>query len=403
MDQKKVEKTITPNTHVGSNQIAVRHYNERLILNLIRKHGKLTKAEATRATTLSPNAISNIFRNLEAENLLIKGKPERGKMGQPSVPASINPDARFYLGLKIGRRSFDLVLLDFSGKIRASRTEFHPYPTPQNCIAFVEPSIKILLKQAKVARKNVSGFGVAMPGELWSWTVEVGAPRSEMEAWRDFDVAGALSKLGPWRVAIENDGTAACRAELMFGPHADKQDYVYFFVGTLIGGGIVLNSSVFTGRTGNAGGFGPLRVPGSIAGKDRLMDHSSIFVLEQRIAQTRADPHGIWKDHDGWKKFPDLVTEWIETTAKGLADAAVSSLSIIDFEAVVVDGAFPADVRDRLVEAIRLTLDRMDLQGISRPRVESGRWGAIARAVGAATLPLVAEYSINQSPFASMN
>ncbi|TNB49569.1 ROK family protein [Martelella lutilitoris] len=403
MERQNQEESGASPKRRGSNQIVVRHYNERLVLQLIRRHGQLTKAEATRATTLSPNAISNIFRSLEAENLLLKGEPARGKMGQPSIPASINPDAKFYFGLKVGRRSFDLVIIDFAGEIRASESVFHDYPTPEACIGFVRAAIETLLGQAKVRKKDIAGFGVAMPGELWSWTDEVGAPAAEMNAWRTFDIAEALAALGAWRVMIENDGTAACRAELMFGPHADKHDFVYFFVGTLIGGGIVLNGSVFSGRTGNAGGFGPLRIPGGVAGKDRLMDQTSVFVLERAIAETGADPHCIWHRPASWDAFPGEVEAWVSATAKGLAAATVSSLSIIDFEAVVVDGAFPEHVRATLIDAIRTEIETMDLQGISKPSVEAGRWGSLAKAVGAAALPLAAEYSIENSPFVALS
>ena len=48
----------------GTNQVDVRGFNEKLILHLIRHYGQLTKAEATRATGLSPNAISTICRAL---------------------------------------------------------------------------------------------------------------------------------------------------------------------------------------------------------------------------------------------------------------------------------------------------------------------------------------------------
>ena len=397
MTQQKADGTGLLPKRLGSNQIAVRHHNERLVLQLIRRHGSLTRAQATRATGLSANAISNIFRNLEAENLLLMGEPARGKMGQPSVPASINPEAKFYLGLKVGRRSYDLAVIDFMGGIRAVKTTYHPYPTPSECVSFVKTSLTPLLKAAKIRRGDLAGFGVAMPGELWSWAEETGAGQQEMDVWRDFDMEKALSKIGPWPIFIENDGSAACRAELMFGPHADKHDFVYFFVGTLIGGGIVLDSSVFTGRTGNAGGFGPLRIPGGVAGKDRLMDQTSIFVLEQAIKEAGGDPNRIWRDPKGWEEFAAPVERWVRMAAKGLAVAAVSSLSIIDFEAVVVDGAFPDGVRDALVTALRHELDNMDLQGISKPPVEAGHWAHLAKVVGAASLPLSAQYAIDNS------
>src|SRR6185503_20082469 len=112
----------------GTNQSGVRLYNERLVLSLIRRHGSLAKAEIARLTGLSAQTISVIIRQLEADGLLRKEAPLRGRIGQPSVPFSLNPNGAFFLGLKIGRRSTDLVLLDFLGRPLKSRREPCRYP-----------------------------------------------------------------------------------------------------------------------------------------------------------------------------------------------------------------------------------------------------------------------------------
>ncbi|MEP4468089.1 ROK family transcriptional regulator, partial [Marinobacter alexandrii] len=232
----------------GSNLLTVRGVNERLVLHLVRDHGKLTKAEATRITGLSPNAVSVIFRALESEGLLLRCDPIRGRIGQPSVPMMLTPDARHYVGLKIGRHTFDLVVVNFVGEVLARHTEAHAYPTPAATLRFVKTALPSLLKSARKSQNDIVGLNVATPFELWSWTAEIGAPKSEMDKWRDFDLEGELKNLVPWPITVENDGTAACRAELIFAPPIDAQDLVYFFVGTFIGGGVVLNGSVFPGR-----------------------------------------------------------------------------------------------------------------------------------------------------------
>ena len=114
-----------------------------------------------------------------------------------------------------------------------------------------------VLRSAKVRKSDVSGLSVVMPFELWSWTDEFDAPVSEMMDWKTFDIEHELSQQSPYTVAIENDGTAACRAELMFGKHQNKSDWIYFYVGTFIGGGVVLDQKLFAGKRGNAGGLAP--------------------------------------------------------------------------------------------------------------------------------------------------
>ena len=93
----------------GSNQTRLRAYNERLVMSLVRRHGSLAKADIARRTGLSPQTVSVIMRALERDSLLVRGEPVRGRVGQPSVPMALNPDAVFSVGLKIGRRSADLV------------------------------------------------------------------------------------------------------------------------------------------------------------------------------------------------------------------------------------------------------------------------------------------------------
>ena len=101
-----------------------------------------------------------------------------------------------------------------------------------------------------------------------------------MDAWRGFDFTEAFARITDLPVLVQNDATAACGAELVFGRGREFTDFAYFYVGSFIGGGLVLNHAVFTGRTGNAGAFGPIPVPGPDGKPMQLLNQASIFVLE---------------------------------------------------------------------------------------------------------------------------
>src|SRR6202161_2905270 len=107
----------------GADQTGVRLYNERLILSLVRRFGRLSKIEVARMTGLSVQSASTIMNRLQADGLLRREAPMRGRVGQPTVPVSLDPEGAFSLGLKIGRRSCDLVLIDFCGAIRRRAKE----------------------------------------------------------------------------------------------------------------------------------------------------------------------------------------------------------------------------------------------------------------------------------------
>lgn len=381
----------------GSNQSGMRAYNQRLVLSLVRRHGVLVKPEIARMTGLSAQTISVIMRELESESLLVRGEPIRGKVGQPSVPLSINAEGAFFFGLKVGRRSADLVLIDFAGDIVEARHVGYAYPSPAGILAFMRSSVEAITSALDPAlRPRIAGFGVAMPFQLWNWCEEVGAPEGEMNAWRSIDLRAQIAALTDVPVYLQNDATAACAAELMLGGQASRQDFIYFYIGTFIGGGVVLSGSLYSGRTGNAGALGSMPVPGQDGETEQLIDQASLLVLEKMLKADGLDASVLWSTPADWSGIADHVERWIGVVARGLAHAVVASVSIIDFETVVIDGGMPAEVRTRLVEATRAAVLALDLQGIDMPKVEAGSIGPIARALGAASLPLFDKYLIDQ-------
>src|SRR5271166_1090834 len=114
----------------GADQAGVRLYNERLILTLVRRFGPMSKIEVARLTGLSVQSTSAIMNRLRADGLLKREAPLRGRVGQPTIPMSIDPDGAYSFGLKIGRRSSDLVLIDFNGGVRRRTHHTYAYPTP---------------------------------------------------------------------------------------------------------------------------------------------------------------------------------------------------------------------------------------------------------------------------------
>ena len=195
---------------------------------------------------------------------------------------------------------------------------------------------------------------------------------------------------------VENDGTAACRAEQIFGEHSEKQDWIYFFVGTFIGGGVVLNGSVFPGRRGNAGGFGPMRVP-DMAGGDRLLDHASLIVLERSLASAGIDPVTIYEEETDWSEFEEHLEPWFQRASKSLSYAVISSLSIMDFDSVIIDGATPPMINHRLVKDVIKQLNETDLHGVAFPAVEAGQIGRDARLIGAVGTLINQDYLLDQN------
>ena len=382
----------------GANQSRVRDYNERLVLSLVRRHGSLAKSQIARRSGLSAQTVSVIMRSLENDGLLLKGEPQRGKVGQPSIPMRLNPSGVFSIGLKIGRRSADLILVDFLGNQLRSISRNFAYPTPSEMIAFTQNGIlELIEKLSPSEQKRIAGLGVSMPFELWNWAEKIGAPEGAIEAWKGLDFRSELAAITNLPVSVQNDATAACGAELVFGHGKELTDFVYFFIGTFIGGGIVLNHGLYSGRTGNAGGFGPMPIMQPDGKITTLIDHASIYTLEMRLKAEGFDLTQQWNEPENWHLPEPLLDEWIADTARHLAWAIVASCSVIDFQAAVVDGALPTDIRQRIVASIRVEVGKLDTRGISDLNVLEGIVGRGARALGGASLPFFSLYLLDQN------
>jgi predicted NBD/HSP70 family sugar kinase len=184
----------------------------------------------------------------------------------------------------------------------------------------------------------------------------------------------------------------------MFGIGGDFIDYLYLFIGSFIGGGLVLNGHLFPGRTQNAGALGSMPAPGTTAARGarprQLMNVASIYVLERKLIAQGRDASILWQSPDDWgDDLGPALDEWIEEVATSVAYSIVAAIAVIDVETVIIDGAFPVTVRHRIIEQTRAALSRVNQQGLSGFKLVEGSIGNAARAMGGASLPLLANFT----------
>jgi predicted NBD/HSP70 family sugar kinase len=391
-----MQPTDLPSPGSGATQHGQRDHNSRLILTLIQRQGALPGKDIAHLAGLSPQTVSVILRDLENDGFILRGPPRRGHVGKPSVPMALAPGAVHSLGLKIGRRSADLVLCDFLGTVIGQLRTTYRWPLPGDILAFLRDGIDHLTRDLSALQKaRIAGIGIARPHEIWSWHDALGAPAGTLGIWRGFDLAAGIAGFSPLPVFIENDATAACRAEHLYGRGRAFRDFAYFFVGAFIGGGIVLNHSVMEGATGNAGAFGSLPARRADGTPCQLIDAASIWLLEAALTRAGHDPAVLWTHPQDWSGFGPLLESWLDQTAQAIAAAAVTVCAVADFGAIIIDGGFPPAVRTRLTDLVRTRLTTLDRRGLSPFDVHAGAVGSNARAIGAACTPIFARHLLN--------
>ncbi|MBT8153658.1 ROK family transcriptional regulator [Epibacterium ulvae] len=367
----------------------MRAHNERLVLSLIRQMGPQPKAEIARRTKLSAQTVSVIMRALEADGLLEKGTPVRGKVGQPSIPMSLVADGAYFLGLKVGRRSLELILTDFIGTVVTRIWHPHSFPTPDRVVEFTRTGIATIFDELSSAQRDrVAGLGIALPFRIWDWANTLETAGDELDAWRDRDIAGDITAFCEFPVYLQNDASAACGAELVFGDQDKSAEFLYFFIGYFVGGGLVMDNALYTGPTGNAAALGSIPVTDQNGSPRQLVDVASLAELEHALNASGQSGADIWTSPNSWDISDRFVEDWTTSAAQGLAKAIASATCVIDFECVMIDGWMPSVVRHSLVRKVAEQLEINRIAGIDVPEMREGTIGSDARALGAASLPL---------------
>jgi predicted NBD/HSP70 family sugar kinase len=377
----------------ASKPAGMRQMNERIVLQAVRVHGPLPKSDIARLTRLSSQTASLIVDRLIDDGLLAREPRTRvqGRMGQPSVPISLRADGAFSIGVKVGRRSLDVLTMDFAGQVHARETIGYAYPDPRTVFSLLAEKLEAMMTTLAANAGKVVGIGVAAPLWLGGWRTFFDTPPDVFAAWNEIDIRARVQALTPLPVEFAKDTTAACAAELLMGQGRGLRDFLYVFIGTFIGGGLVIDGRLHAGPKGNAGAVGSFPVRSGDA--PQLLNVASIYVLEKRFTDAGFPADAA---HDQRALSADLwplCEAWLDDACPALAAAIASAAALVDLDAIVIDGELDRELLREVLSRTNTALDAFDWQGMLRPRLVEGEIGADARAMGGAILPLYTHFA----------
>jgi predicted NBD/HSP70 family sugar kinase len=385
----------------GSNHVGMRQFNERVVLQAIRLQGSVPKAELARLTGLTAQTIGLITTRLEEDGLLIRHERVRGRIGQPSVPLALNPDGAFSLGIKIGRRSADWLLVDFTGQVRHRETLAYEFPDAETLLPDIQRHMRTIQDGLGALSPRLVGIGVAAPFNLGGWHKMLGLPQTTADQWNQIDLSAQVQTMTDLPVSFAKDTSAACVAELVVGRGRDLKSFLYLFVDTFVGGGLVINSHLHAGVHGNAGAVAslPLQTAQGRQMPEQLISHASLWELEQRLTQAGLDPIAAYDDRAMTEPYVAQTEAWIVHAAAGLAQCVVSGKAFLDIDAVVIDGSFCRAMLQRLIEKTEEALRAYNWEGLWPATLIAGSIGSEARALGGALLPLHENFAPDRDLF----
>ena len=143
----------------GTNLDQGHAYNRRLLLEAIRVHGALSRADLTRLTGLAPQTISNISAELAEAGLLLATRRVGSGRGQPPIDLHLNPKGGYAFGISIDNRRLFSVLVDIVGNRLGELEDRLDDTRPKAVLTRIASSMAALRRKTPIPKQRILGAG----------------------------------------------------------------------------------------------------------------------------------------------------------------------------------------------------------------------------------------------------
>jgi biotin operon repressor len=308
----------------GLNQISVRSHNERLVLSLLLQNQGISRLEIGQRSGLSAQTVSVIVRSLEQEGLVVQGTAQRGRVGPPTIPMSLNPKGAYSVGVSIGLRKTDVVLIDFVGTVLHHVSLLYHSPQEASVHSLLIEAIQEAIAVLPIKmRARVAGIGLALPIDIETWDMPQDASGKSLNG-----IQNELENIVGLPVFVQNDITAAASGESMFGVAKTMTDYLFFFLGEKLHSRLILNHQIHSGNYAI--------MPESI--------DVGILKLESALIHQHIPTNTLWGNASTWVEYTGSLEPWQHECCSAQVHSFKSLAQFINVDTVVLSSYAPRNV-----------------------------------------------------------
>jgi glucokinase len=230
-----------------------RRHNQQRLLDAIRQHGPISRADLAKCTRLSPPTVSSLIEGLLGDTGLLR---EVGvgisSGGRPPILLAFNAGYGCLVGLDITSRALRFSLTDLQG--RAIGRAQVPLRTDSRAAGLdqVVSGIGMLLQDHGRDPASVFAIGISAPGTTDIRTGRV-ASAPNLPGWVDVPLRDLVQARYKVPVAVDNDANMAALGEQWQGSARSAEDFVFLSLGAGLGAGVVIGGRLHHGHRFCAG------------------------------------------------------------------------------------------------------------------------------------------------------
>lgn len=355
----------------------------RAILDLVFKRGSAVQADLPRALGLSQPSVARLVNGFVADGMMRTTARAPSGRGNPSVELTLVADWAFGLGVGMDGDALSLALVDFAGRVRATR---RISMADRSRAAFRTRLTALraeVIAVAGIDPARIIGTGVGFTGFFVDGPLRFNPP-AVLHDWVDADLTAVLAPALGTNLLCDRVATTAAIAESFLGVGRTCDSFAYCHLNNGFGGALIANGRPMRGFLGNAGDFGGIwwMLDQGYPNLERLRIHiadagTPSATVEDMLERLTPETPGI--------------EAWLAEAERPFASLAFLLGHMVAPEKVVIAGRLPIWLAERLAARIALPASppRND-QPFRLPQVVASQVAGDGGAIGAALMPMQA-------------
>ena len=246
----------------GKNQVIAKQENITLLKALLYRRGPTSRAEIAEQLDLTPLTITNITAELIHDGILQEIHSDSSdtvrKVGRQPIAIDFVADARFALGISLGRDKTHYCILDLKGNpVYQEETDVMPQEYDQ-MTAVLKQKIHEILDNRPEIREKLIGIGAAVPAVIDAHKGIICQIDAERASWQNKPLAEDIAEEFNLPVRVENNVRARTMTLTLFCPDVirEYETFILCYASWGIAGPMIVQERSVRGEYGAAGEIG---------------------------------------------------------------------------------------------------------------------------------------------------
>lgn len=337
----------------AGNQGLVRINNQNAIIEYIRNHGPISRAELAKCLKISKPTVSTNVEALLQRNILLEMGPGSTTVGKKPTLLEFNHNHKLICACDLSREHTTLVIGDLKGNLIAEiSVELCDGDSIEKQQTSITESLNALMLKAGIDQSKVAQVVIASPG-IFPGQESGQLLNPQFEHLQAIQINNLLADYFDVEPKIKNDINMAALGEKFFGSGMHHSDLAYVSVGLGVGAGLIMNNTLYRGSRRAAGEIGfvvPLSATNTSGAFVNLENTIGEKAIEKRMsAERRLNKESLVFRNTQTPNFKEFIQAvhagdiYCTNLANEMVDhlaIAIGNLSVVlDFELVVVGGS----------------------------------------------------------------